>query len=199
MTFKDFVSGLWEQNQIFRIILGMCPTLAITTLAINGLFMGLAVIFVLVLSSVTVSLIRNLVPSKIRIPVFVIIIATIVTVADYILSAYFSGIHKVLGIYLPLIVVNCIILGRIEVFAKSHTVGRSFLDALGMGLGYTWGLILLGSIREFVGSGTLFGFTIFGNWYPQVLIMRLPTGAFITLALVITVMNIIKKRKPVPA
>jgi electron transport complex protein RnfE len=199
MTFKDFVNGLWEQNQIFRIILGMCPTLAITTLAINGLFMGLSVIFVLVLSSVIVSLIRNLVPSKIRIPVFVIIIATIVTVADNILAAYFSGIHKVLGIYLPLIVVNCIILGRIEVFAKSHAVGRSFLDALGMGLGYTWGLILLGSIREFIGFGTLFGFTIFGNWYPQVLIMKLPTGAFITLALVITMMNIIRKRKAVTA
>lgn len=195
MSFKDFINGLWEQNPIFRIILGMCPTLAVTNMAVNGLFMGSAVIFVLITSCVIVSLIRNMVPSKIRIPVYVVIIATVTTIADNTLAAFFPSIHKVLGIYLPLVVVNCIILGRIEAFAKTHAIGRSFLDALGMGLGFTWGLILLGSLRELVGFGTIFGLTIFGSWYPQVLIMKLPTGAFITLGLLIASMNIIKKRK----
>jgi len=195
MSFKDFITGLWEQNPIFRIILGMCPTLAVTNMAINGLFMGTAVIFVLISSCIIVSLIRNLVPSKIRIPVYVIIIATVTTIADYILAAYYPSIHKVLGIYLPLVIVNCIILGRIEAFAKTHSVGRSFLDAFGIGLGFTWGLILLGSIRELIGFGTIFGLTVLGSWYPQVLIMKLPTGAFITLGLLIASLNLIKKRK----
>jgi electron transport complex protein RnfE len=195
MTFTDFVRGLWKQNPIFRLILGMCPTLAVTNLAINGLVMGLATMFVLISSAFLVSSIRKLVPSKIRIPVFVVIIATFVTIADMILAAYIPRIHKVLGIYIPLIVVNCIILGRMEAFAKDHTITRSLLDASGMGFGFLWGLILLGSVREIIGFGTIFGTTLLADWYPQVLIMKLPTGAFITLGLLIALMNYMQKRK----
>jgi len=195
MTLKDFLNGFWRQNPIFRLILGMCPTLAVTNMAINGLVMGLATLFVLLGSSIIVSSIRKLVPSKIRIPVFIVIIATFVTIADYVLAAFVPAIHKVLGIYVPLIVVNCIILGRMEAFAKNNPISNSILDALGMGIGFTWGLILLGSTREIIGFGTLFGFTIFGSWYPQLLIMKLPTGAFITLGLLIALMNVIRKRK----
>ena len=195
MNFKDLIKGLWRQNPVFRLVLGMCPTLAVTTMAINGLVMGLAVIFVLIGSSIFVSSIRKIVPGKIRIPVFIVIIATFVTIADYLLAAFIPSIHRVLSIYVPLIVVNCIILGRMEAFSKKNSIGSSILDALGMGLGFTWGLILLGSIRELIGFGTLFGLTVFGSWYPGVLIMNLPTGAFITLGLLIALMNIIKKRQ----
>ena len=160
MNFADFIKGLWKQNPVFRLILGMCPTLAVTNMAINGLVMGLATLFVLVGSAFFVSLIRKRVPSKIRIPVFIVIIATFVTVADYTLAAFTPTIHKVLGIYVPLIVVNCIILGRMEAFAKNQSLISSIIDALGMGIGFTWGLILLGSIREIIGFGTLFGFII---------------------------------------
>jgi len=196
MSFKDFIHGLWKQNPVFRLILGMCPTLAVTNVAINGLVMGLAVIFVLLGSALFVSSIRKVVPEKIRIPVFIVIIATFVTIADYMLAAFTPGIHKVLGIYVPLIVVNCIILGRMEAFSKNNPLGNSLLDALGMGLGFTWGLIILGSIRELIGFGTIFGITVLGAWYPQVMIMKLPTGAFITLGLLIALMNIIKNKKP---
>jgi len=195
MSFADIIKGLWNQNPIFRLILGMCPTLAVTNAAINGVAMGLATLFVLLGSALFVSLIRNIVPSKIRIPVFIVIIATFVTIADYFLAALYPDIHKVLGIYVPLIVVNCIILGRMEAFAKDHSVGRSLMDSLGMGFGFLWGLIILASIREFLGFGTIFGFTLLGPWYPQMLVMKLPTGAFVTLGLLIALMNCITKQQ----
>lgn len=193
--FKQFIKGLWKQNPIFRLILGMCPTLAVTNAAINGLVMGLATLFVLVSSAILVSLIRKLIPEKVRIPSFIVIIATFVTIADYILAATVPMIHKVLGIYVPLIVVNCIILGRMEAFASKNSLVNSLYDSFGMGIGFTWGLILLGSVRELLGFGTIFGLTILGSWYPQILVMKLPTGAFITLALLIALMNVISKRK----
>jgi len=192
---KDLLNGIWKQNPTFRIILGMCPALAVTNAAINGLTMGLATLFVLLASGLFVSLIRNLIPSKIRIPCYIVIIATFVTIADYFLAAYYPAIHEVLGIYVPLIVVNCIILGRMEAFAGKNPIKNSLADAFGMGLGFTWALVLLGAIREFLGFGAIFGFKILGSWYPQMVVMRLPTGAFITLGLLIAMMNIIRKQK----
>ncbi len=194
-NFKQFINGLWQQNPIFRLILGMCPVLAVTNAAINGLVMGLATLFVLVFSGIIISLIRNLIPAKVRIPSFIVIIATFVTIADYILAATVPPIHKVLGIYVPLIVVNCIILGRMEAFASKNTLLSTLYDSFGMGLGFTWGLIILASIRELLGFGTVFGFTILGSWYPQMIIMKLPAGAFITLGFLIALMNIISKKK----
>jgi len=188
------MKGLWKENPVFRLILGMCPTLAVTNMAVNGLAMGLATLFVLVASGLIISTIRNLIPSKVRIPCYIVIIASFVTIADYFLAAFYPDIHKVLGLYIPLIVVNCIILGRMEAFASKNPLHRSILDALGMGLGFTWALVLLGSIREFLGFGTVFSITLLGNWYPGMLVMKLPTGAFITLGLLIALMNIIKEK-----
>lgn len=189
----EFIKGLWKQHPIFRLVLGMCPTLAVTNMAFNGLVMGLAVIFVLISSGIVVSLIRNIIPSKVRIPVYIVIIATFVTIADYFLAAYIPGMHKVLSIYVPLIVVNCIILARMEAFASRHSIGKSVTDALGMGLGFTLGLIIISSIRELLGFGSLFGITILYNFNPMI-VMRTPTGAFITLGLLIGLMNIINTR-----
>jgi len=192
---QQFIKGLWKQNPVFRLILGMCPTLAVTNAAINGLVMGLATLFVLIMSSFVVSLIRKLIPPKVRIPCFIVIIATFVTIADYILAATVPAVHKILGIYVPLIVVNCIILGRMEVFASKNTLTASLSDAFGMGLGFTYGLIILASLRELLGFGTIFGLTILGSWYPQMLVMKLPTGAFISLGFLIALMNIISKKR----
>ncbi len=192
---KDFWKGIWEENPIFRLILGMCPTLAVTNMAINGFVMGVATLFVLLGSALVVSLVRKLVPSKVRIPVFIVIIATFVTIADYVLAASVPTIHKVLGIYVPLIVVNCIILGRMEAFASKYPLHRSLSDALGSGVGFTIGLIVLASVRELFGFGSIFGFNLVWGSFQPMLIMKLPTGAFITLGLLIALMNFITKRK----
>jgi electron transport complex protein RnfE len=193
-AFNDFVKGLWKQNPVFRLILGMCPTLAVTNVAINGLAMGLATSFVLIFSGIVISLIKNYIPSKVRIPSYIVVISTFVTIANYVMAAYVPDIHAVLSIYVPLIVVNCIILGRMEAFAGKMPTGRAFADALGMSFGFTWALIFLGSVRELLGFGSVFGFQLLGAWYPQMLIMKLPAGAFITLGLLIGLMNIISKR-----
>ena len=189
--FKDFVKGLWKHNPVFRLILGMCPTLAVTNVAVNGLAMGLATSFVLIFSGVVISLIKDFIPSKVRIPCYIVIIASFVTIADYFMAAYYPPIHAVLSIYVPLIVVNCIILGRMEAFAGKMPLKRAF----GMSLGFTWALIFLGSVREFLGFGSIFGFQLLGSWYPGVLFMKLPGGAFITLGLLIGLMNIISRKK----
>ncbi|NQT32543.1 MAG: electron transport complex subunit E [Candidatus Omnitrophica bacterium] len=191
---KDLIRGLWRENPIFVQVLGMCPTLAVTTKALFGFSMGIATLFVVVSSSVVISIIRKLVPEQVRIPMFTVIIATFVTAADYFLKANFFSISKALGPYVPLIVVNCIILGRAEAFASKNSVGRSFLDALGMGLGFTCALIVLGSIRELFGFGTIFGFQILGDGFEKWIIMILPAGAFITLGILVGVFNIIDKK-----
>ena len=191
---KDFLKGLWKQNPAFRLILGMCPTLAVTNMAVNGLAMGLATLFVLVASGIIISIIKGLIPSKVRIPCYIVIIASFVTLADYFLAAFYTDIHKVLGLYIPLIVVNCIILGRMEAFASKNPLSNSIADAFGMGIGFTWALVLLGSVRELLGFGTLFGAVLLGSWYPGMLVMKLPTGAFITLGLMIALMNIINEK-----
>jgi len=187
--YKDFIKGFWKENPVFVQVLGMCPTLAVTTKALFGLSMGLATTFVLLSSSIIVSLIRKIVPHQVRIAVFTVIIATFVTVADYFLKARFPMISKALGPYVPLIVVNCIILGRQEAFASKNSLPRSILDALGMGFGFVLSLVILGSVRELLAFGSIFNFVILGDWYPRWVVMALPAGAFITLGLLIGLFN----------
>ena len=191
---KDFTKGLWKENPIFVQVLGMCPTLAVTTKALFGLSMGMATMFVLVSSSIVISLIRRFVPAQVRIPMFTVIIATFVTAADYFLKANFYQISKALGPYVPLIVVNCIILGRAEAFASKNNIAKSFLDALGMGVGFTCALIVLGSVREVLGSGTIFGYAVMWPGFTKWVIMVLPAGAFLTLGLLVGLFNVINSR-----
>ena len=186
---KDFTTGIWKENAVFKLLLGMCPTLAVTTSAENALGMGLATTFVLVCSNVAVASLRKLIPSKVRIPAFIILIASFVTVVQLSMEAWVYDLYQALGIFIPLIVVNCLILGRAEAFASKNPVGRSIFDGLGMGLGFTLGLFILGSVRELFGSGAILGFTVFGGGYQPMLLMILPPGAFITLGLLLAGMN----------
>ncbi len=194
---QDFLKGLWEENPIFRQLLGMCPTLAVTNAVINGIAMGLATAFVLIFSSFVISLIKRLIPSQVRIATYIVIIASFVTIADRFLAAFFPPISKSLGPFVPLIVVNCIILGRAEAFASKNSVGRSLIDALGMSAGFIIALLVLSSIREVLGSGTLLGTKVMGAWFEPWVIMVLPPGAFITLGILIavSVQLEMKKRK----
>ncbi len=194
---QDFLKGLWEENPIFRQLLGMCPTLAVTNAVINGIAMGLATAFVLIFSSCVISLIKRLIPSQVRIATYIVIIASFVTIADRFLAAFFPPISKSLGPFVPLIVVNCIILGRAEAFASKNSVGRSIIDALGMSAGFIIALLVLSSIREVLGSGTLLGNKVMGSWFEPWVIMVLPPGAFITLGILIavSVQLEMKKRK----
>lgn len=182
---EEFVKGLWAENPIFRQLLGMCPTLAVTNAVINGIAMGLATSFVLIFSSVVVSSIKKLIPNQVRIASYIVIIATFVTMADRFLAAFFYPISKELGPYVPLIVVNCIILGRQEAFSSKNTVGRSLIDALGMSLGFVLALLILSSIREILGMGTFLGYQVMGSWFKPWIIMVLPPGAFITLGILL--------------
>ena len=193
MKLKILKEGLWKNHPIFRQLLGMCPTLAVTTSSLNGLAMGLAVIFVLTFSSLVVSSIKRFVPQNVRIAVYTIIIATFVTIVDIFFRAFLPPISKALGPYVPLIIVNCIILGRCEAFASRNSVILSFFDALGMGLGFLWGLFVLGSIREILGKGTILGFKVLPNFYPPMVIMVLPAGAFLVLGILAGIMNRLEK------
>ncbi|MFV1950599.1 MAG: electron transport complex subunit RsxE [Nitrospinota bacterium] len=188
--YSEFVKGLWQENPIFRMLLGMCPTLAVTNSAINGLAMGLATAFVLTCSSIMVSLIRKIVPGQVRLASFIVIIATFVTIADYFLKAFFPPISKQLGPYVPLIVVNCVILGRAEAFSSKNPMSLSVADASGIGIGFTWALVFLGIVREILGFGSIFNIQIFGEWFEPWIVMVLPAGAFITLGIMIGVINI---------
>lgn len=188
--YVEFVKGLWKQNPVFFQLLGMCPTLAVTNSAINGFSMGLAVIFVLVCSGIVISSFRKFIPREVRIPTFVIIIASFVTVIDLVFKAQLPEISKALGPYVPLIVVNCLILGRQEAFTSKNPVLLSVADTFGMGIGFTIALVILGSIRELFGSGSVFGFQILGTYFRPWVIMILPPGAFLTLG---TLLGFIKK------
>ena len=192
---KEFLKGLWNENPILRMLLGLCPTLAVTNSATNGLAMGLATTFVLISSSIMISLLRKVIPHQVRIAGYIVIIATFVTVADKFLAAYLPDISKALGPYVPLIVVNCIILGRQEAFASKNNVGRSIIDALGMGLGFLFVLVVLGSIRELLGSATIFNIQILGDWFNPWMVMILPPGAFLTLGILIGLGNWLNERK----
>ncbi len=187
--YAQFIKGIWKENPALVLLLGMCPTLAVTNSAVNGLSMGAAVTFVLICSGMVISSIRKLIPPEVRIATFTIIIASFVTVIDYILKANLPAISKALGPYVPLIVVNCIILGRQEAFTSKNPILPSLADALGMGLGFTLGLVILGSIRELLGSGSIFGYQILGSYFRPWVIMILPAGAFLTLGILIAMMN----------
>ncbi len=187
--FSDLIRGLWKENPTFRMLIGMCPTLAITTTATNGFVMGLSVVFVLACSNVIISLLRKQIPAEVRIPCYIVIIATFVTVVDLVLAAYVPGIHRVLGLFIPLITVNCLILGRAEAFASKMPVYRSFLDGIGMGLGFTIALVTLGSIREILGAGTIFGYRLLWEGFTPWVIMITPPGAFFTLGLLVGLVN----------
>ncbi|MBQ9201061.1 MAG: electron transport complex subunit E [Bacteroidales bacterium] len=186
------LNGLVNENPTFVLMLGMCPTLATTTSAVNGLGMGLATMFVLICSNLVISLLKKLIPDNVRIPSYIVVIATFVTLLEMVMKAYVPALYESLGLFIPLIVVNCIVLGRAESFASKHSPFDSMLDGLGIGLGFTFALTLLGMVRELLGAGTFFGLTVFPDSY-GILIFVLAPGAFITLAYLLAIINKIRK------
>jgi electron transport complex protein RnfE len=190
-----FIKGLWKENPVFVQVLGMCPVLAVSNTAVNALAMGIAATFVLVMSSTLVSLARNFIPKQVRIASFILIIATFVTIVDFLIQAISLEIHKALGAFIALIVVNCIILGRAEAFASKNPLGKSILDALGMGVGFTFALLCLGVVREVLGAGTLFNIPIVGESFQTWSIMLLPGGGFFTLGAWLLFFSIMRERK----
>ena len=189
---KIILNGITKENPTFVLMLGMCPTLATTTSAINGLSMGLATMFVLICSNIVISLIKNLTPDMVRIPVFIVVIASFVTLLQMVMQAYLPDIYASLGLFIPLIVVNCIILGRAETFAAKNGPVESLMDGVGIGLGFTIGLTLLGICREILGAGSVFGITLLPETY-NILLFVLPPGAFITLGFLVAIVNKLKK------
>ena len=192
---NDFIKGLWRENPVFVQVLGMCPVLAVSNTAENALVMGLATTFVLLMSNTLVSLLRAFIPRQVRIACYVLIIATFVTMTDYLIQAISLELHQALGAFISLIVVNCLILGRAEAFASRNTVNRSMLDAFGMGLGFTFGLLCLGAVRELLGSGSLFNVVIFPDHFQEWIVMMLPAGGFFTLAIWLLIFNAAKRSK----
>jgi electron transport complex protein RnfE len=192
---KTFLNGIFKENPTFVLFLGMCPTLAVTTSAFNAVGMGISTMVVLIFANVFISLLRNFIPDKVRIAAYVVVIASFVTIVEMVLKAYAQSVSEALGIYIPLIVVNCIILGRAEAFASKNSPLRSAIDGLGMGLGFTCALFILGTVREILGAGTFFGLSLFGESFNPMTIMILPPGAFITLGLVVMVINIISAKR----
>lgn len=190
-----FMNGLIGENPTLRMLLGMCPTLAVSTSCINAIGMGLSATAVLTLSNIVIALIRNLIPDKLRIPGFIVVIATFVTMTDLLLHAYFAPIHKSLGIFIPLIVVNCIILGRAEAFASKNNVLLSAVDGIGMGIGFTLALLILAMFRELLGAGSLFDQRILPENFPAVIVMILAPGAFITLGIIIGIANWLEQKR----
>ncbi len=185
-------NGIIKENPTFVLMLGMCPTLATTTSAINGLSMGLATMFVLICSNVVISLIKKLTPDMVRIPVFIVVIASFVTILQMVMQAYVPDVYAELGLFIPLIVVNCVILGRAEAFAAKNSTGASLMDGIGIGLGFTMGLTLLGICRELLGAGSIFGLTLLPETY-NMLMFVLPPGAFITLGFLVAIVNKMRK------
>ncbi|MCU7838830.1 MAG: electron transport complex subunit E [Candidatus Thiodiazotropha sp. (ex Troendleina suluensis)] len=194
-TYQEFIKGLWRDNPVFVQVLGMCPMLAVTNSAINALVMGGATFFVLVASSFFVSSLKNWIPKQVRISTYIIIIATFVTVTDFTLQALMPVVHKELGAFIPLIVANCMILGRQEAFASRNSVRLAVVDALGMASGFLFALFSLGAVRELLGEGALFGFKLFSDDFEPWVIMILPPGGFITLGLLLLLFNWLKERK----
>jgi electron transport complex protein RnfE len=195
MLGQEFRKGFWRENAVFRLLLGLCPALAVTTSAENGLGMGLATTFVLVCSNIVVSSLRKVIPAKVRIPSFIVVIASFVTVVQLCMEAYFYDLYKALGIFIPLIVVNCLILGRAEAFASKNRLLPAVADGVGMGLGFTLALFVLGAVRELFGSGMLLGYAVFGSAYQPLILMILPPGAFIAMGLLLAVMNLFDARQ----
>lgn len=189
---KNFSKGFIKENAVFVLFLGLCPTLGVTTSAINGLGMGLATTFVLVMSNLVVSLVKNLIPDKVRIPAFIVIIATFVTVVELVMKGYVPALFDALGLFIPLIVVNCVVLGRAEAFASKNTIWSSLVDGAGMGLGFTMALTVLGAVRELLGSGAFFGMKLISG--DAMLLFILPPGAFLALGYLLVLANMIKEK-----
>lgn len=194
-TMTVFTQGFWKENPVFKLLLGLCPVLAVTSTAENGLGMGVASAAVLICSNVVVSMLRSIIPSGVRIPAFIVIIASFVVIVQLCMEAYVYDLHKALGLFIPLIVCNCLILGRAEGFASKNGLFISFIDGLGMGIGFTAAMVVLGGVRELLGSGALFGFNLLGASYPPVLLMILPPGAFIAMGVLLAAMNKIDEKK----
>ena len=194
-VWNEFIKGFIKENPTFVLLLGMCPTLGTTTSAINGMSMGLAATVVLICSNAVISLLKNVIPDKVRIPGFIVVIASFVTVVDLSMQAYLPDLYETLGLFIPLIVVNCIILGRAEAFASKNGVLLSIADGLGIGLGFTMSLTILGSVREILGNGSVFGFQFVPENIDKVLLFIMPPGAFIALGFLIALVNHIKNRK----
>jgi electron transport complex protein RnfE len=191
----EFVKGLWRDNPVFVQVLGMCPALAVSNTAINALAMGLATTFVLVMAGLTVSLLRSFIPREARIVSFICIIATFVTSVDYLIMALSLELHRALGAFIALIVVNCLILGRSEAFASKNPPGRAVLDGLGMGIGFTAALFFIGVVREILGSGSLFGIPVFPDGFQTWTVMVLPSGGFFAMALWLLIVNRIRQKQ----
>lgn len=194
MNWNNLTKGFFKENPVFVLLLGCCPTLATTTSAINGLSMGLATTFVLILSNMCISLLKNFIPNKVHIPCYIVVIASFVTVVQLLMQAYLPSIYEILGLFIPLIVVNCIVLGRAEAFACKNGIGASAIDGISMGLGYSMALTILGSIREILGSGSIFGWKFIEG--DAILVFVLAPGAFIAMGYLIAIMNrMLKKTK----
>lgn len=189
---KEFSKGLIKENPVFIMALGLCPTLAVTTSVINAIAMGGATTFVLLFSNIFISILKNQIPTKVRIPCFIIVIASFVTIAEMILKAYFPPVYKSLGLFIPLIVVNCIILGRAEAFASKNNILKSIFDAFGMGAGFTIALVSIGAIRELLGVGTLLEFQILPTSYQPMILAILAPGAFLTIAFLMALVNMLR-------
>jgi len=190
----EFIKGLWKENPVFVQVLGMCPVLALSNTAENALAMGMATAFVLLMSNILVSLLRNFIPKEVRIASYILIIATFVTITDYVIQSISVDLHKSLGAFIFLIVVNCLILSRAEAFASKNTVGKSIMDALGMGLGFTLALFSLGAVREVLGNGSIFGIALFPEGFQVWVVMILPAGGFFTLAAWLLIFNMFKQK-----
>lgn len=190
-----FIKGLWKENPVFVQVLGMCPVLAVTNTAQNALAMGLATAFVLLMSNLLISTLRNYIPKQVRIASYILIIATFVTITDYAIQAISVELHKSLGAFISLIVVNCLILSRAEAFASKNTVGKALMDALGMGSGFVLALFCLGVVRELLGNASIMGYTIFPENFENWIVMILPAGGFFTLALWLFIFNVVKSKK----
>lgn len=197
MNFKTFTDGIFGNNPVMKQVLGLCPALAVTTSAINGLGMGLATTAVLIGSNSVVSLVKSIIPAKVRIPVYIVIIASFVTVVDLVMNAYMHDLHKVLGLFIPLIVANCVVLGRAEGFASKNGLLSSIVDGLGTGLGFTLALFVLGGVREILGNGSIMDISIFGESFSPSIVMILPPGAFIALGFLMMGFNFVEERKRV--
>jgi len=192
--FKEFIKGIIRENPTFVLALGLCPTLAVSVSLGNGVGMGIAATFVIIGSNIIIALLKNAIPDRIRIPCYIVVIATFVTIVELTMKAYSPALNRALGIYVPLIVVNCIVLGRAEAYASKESVARSLFDGIGMGVGFTLALILISGIREFLGAGTLFGHTIFKGFTPA-LVIGMPSGALLVIGLLLGFFNLLKARK----
>ena len=192
--FKEFLKGIFKENPTFVLVLGLCPTLAVSTSLMNGVGMGIAATFVIFGSNIIISLLRNFIPEKIRIPCFIVVIATFVTITELVMKAYSPALNRALGIYVPLIVVNCIVLGRAEAYAQKSRVINSVFDGLGMGVGFILALLLISGIREFLGAGTLFGHSLIKGFEPA-FVLVMPSGALLVIGLLLAFFNLLNKRR----